>query len=206
MKAPRSGRPSSEQAGLIRGTIVEAATSLFLNQGVAVTSMESVAAAAGISKRTLYTRFADKPALLQAAVSTLVENRLPDFDATLDTASQEGLDLAATLEAAGKLMLQAALAPESLALYRLLVSQSPHIADLAGLLARAGADSGIRRIGALLRQAGIADADFAAEQFQRLVIAGPQQRALGFGPPMDADALSRWPRQCVTLLLHGCLS
>lgn len=206
MKSPRSGRPSSEQAGQIRGTIVDAATILFLSQGVAVTSMESVAAASGVSKRTLYTRFPDKPALLQAAIATLVENWLPDFDAALQAASQDGLDLASTLEMAGKIMLKAALAPASLALYRLLVSQSPHIVDLAGLLARAGAGAGIHRVGALLREAGVAAPDFAAEQFQRLVIAGPQQRALGFGPPMDADALSRWPHRCVALLLHGCLS
>ncbi|MBV8085816.1 MAG: helix-turn-helix transcriptional regulator, partial [Chloroflexi bacterium] len=52
-----------------RRAIVEAATTLFLRHGYAGTSMDQVAALAGVSKQTVYKQFADKERLFQAVVS-----------------------------------------------------------------------------------------------------------------------------------------
>ncbi len=194
----KGGRPSREAAAALAGVILRAATALFLRDGYAATSMEAVAATAGVSKRTLYARFPDKAALLQEAVGQLIADWLPGLDAALDHDRLE--DALAVL---GQRMLAAALTPEALALYRLLVAEAGRIPDLPRLLAGAGAGAGVARIAALLAGAGVADPVFAAEQFQRLVITGPQHRALGFGPPMDAPALEAWCRRCVALLLRG---
>ncbi len=54
-----------------------------------------------------------------------------------------------------------------------------------GLSLEAGA--GNQRIAARLALAGVAEPGFAADQFQRLVLTGPQHRAVGLGSPMSAS-------------------
>ncbi|WP_298470021.1 TetR/AcrR family transcriptional regulator [uncultured Erythrobacter sp.] len=61
----RLGRPSDQAK---REAIVEAAAQSFMNVGFAATSIEQVAADAGVSKVTIYNHFGDKRALFVAAV------------------------------------------------------------------------------------------------------------------------------------------
>lgn len=68
----RIGRPTLDQAGTIDAAILEAATRLFLDKGYDGTSMEAVALAAGISKRTLYLRYSTKSDLIKAVVKERV--------------------------------------------------------------------------------------------------------------------------------------
>jgi AcrR family transcriptional regulator len=69
---PKRGRPSASQSAAIERSIREAATQAFLSSGYERTSMEAVAAQAGIPKSTLYKRFPDKRALLRAVLSDRV--------------------------------------------------------------------------------------------------------------------------------------
>ena len=50
-----------------RAAILEAATRLFVEQGYAVTSIDAIAEAAGVSRATVFTTFGGKAALLKAA-------------------------------------------------------------------------------------------------------------------------------------------
>jgi AcrR family transcriptional regulator len=179
--------------------IIDAATELFLRDGFVATSMEAIAAAAGVSKRTLYSRFADKPMLFRAALTHLIARWLPPFDAAIEQTAS--LDEALLLTA--RHMLAAALAPEALALYRLLVAESERIPDLPALLHAAGAGAAIARIAERLQRDGVADAWWAAAQFQRLVLTGPQHHAMGLAPPLSAEALDGWAARCVALFRHG---
>lgn len=52
----------------MRDTIVEVATRLFMQQGVRATTMDQIAEALGISKKTLYEHFTSKDALIEACV------------------------------------------------------------------------------------------------------------------------------------------
>ena len=52
-----------DRSGRKRGAVTEAATSLFLSKGYDGTTMDEVAALAGVSKPTLYRYFADKEQL-----------------------------------------------------------------------------------------------------------------------------------------------
>lgn len=65
---PRGGRPTREVAAQLGGHILDVALRQFTANGVEGTSMEDIAAAAGVSKRTLYARFGSKLALVQAVV------------------------------------------------------------------------------------------------------------------------------------------
>lgn len=59
------GRPSDQAK---RGAIIDAAAHSFFDVGFAATSIEQVAADAGVSKVTIYNHFGDKRALFAAAV------------------------------------------------------------------------------------------------------------------------------------------
>lgn len=66
---PRRGRPTAAQAEAIAEHILGTAQGFFLSDGYAQTTMEAVAAAAGISKGTLYARYSTKADLFHALVS-----------------------------------------------------------------------------------------------------------------------------------------
>ena len=70
----KGGRPPRADALKVRAQILEVATDLFLEQGYGSTSIEAVAARAGVSKRTFYDRFDDKAALFAAVVHRIIEN------------------------------------------------------------------------------------------------------------------------------------
>jgi AcrR family transcriptional regulator len=195
----RGGRPTRLEAPLLTERIVDAATLLFLRDGYGATSLEAVAAAAGVSKRTLYARFAGKAALLQVAVSRLVQRWLPPFDAGMEQA--EGLE--ATLLAAARVILATALAPDALALHRLITAEIGRFPELGRVLQEAGAGVGQGRLAAVLSAAGVADPAWAAEQFLALVLSVPQRRALGLGAPLDQAAQDEWAVRAVGLFLQG---
>src|SRR5690349_4791847 len=52
-----------------RAAVVEAARELFLRKGYASTTMEEIAAAAGLTKRTLYNNYPDKETLFRQIVT-----------------------------------------------------------------------------------------------------------------------------------------
>lgn len=64
----RRGRPSTARAGQIDLAIRSAAIQLFAEAGFEATSMDAVAAAAQVSKGTLYARYSSKDALFRAAL------------------------------------------------------------------------------------------------------------------------------------------
>jgi hypothetical protein len=67
----------------------------------------------------------------------------------------------------------------------------------------------VERIAGLLKHhannSGEKNTIFAAEQFLQMVIAVPQQRAMGLGTPMTAAELSAWAKDAVDLFLNGWL-
>ena len=82
--APHPPKPAARPAGPgrpkdlgKRAAILEAAKQIFVTQGYEGTSMDQIAAAAGVSKLTVYSHFGDKEALFAAAVKSHCETQLP---------------------------------------------------------------------------------------------------------------------------------
>ena len=203
----RGGRPSREDALRLRERILMAATELFLAEGYGSTSIEAVAKHAGVSKRTLYDRFDDKPALFAAVVHRIIGQIRPAPDVPL----VEGATLADILRRLAILILNAALSPQAIALHRLVNAEAARFPELV----RAVASDGSTReatdlIGALLErglsEAKLSDAnrEFSAAQFIFMVVTLPQRRAMGFGTPMTRAELDAWSVSVVYLFLNGC--
>src|SRR6266568_940065 len=92
-----SGQPR-KRAGRLQsaGVIRDAATALFLKNGYLGTSMDEIAAAAGVSKQTVYTHFADKERLFTELVLGNTEV-VEEFGQTITHLLVETDDLANSL-------------------------------------------------------------------------------------------------------------
>ena len=205
----RGGRPPRLQAEQIREQILDVATPLFLSHGYGATSIEEVAKQARMSKRTVYSRFRDKAELFGAVVHRLVERLRPPNSAPEQFF--EGASLEAILQRLGRLILRAALSPPALALHRVIVADAKRFPELAAAVNQEGTRrDAIRRIAALLERESspgrlrAGKAEFAAEQFLHMLVAGPQRRALGLGTPMSDEELDAWASDAVELFLDGC--
>src|SRR6478672_9090701 len=73
-KTAAPGRPKDLEKG---AAILEAAKRLFTTQGFDGTSMDQIAAAAGVSKLTVYSHFGDKENLFAVGAKAFCEQQLP---------------------------------------------------------------------------------------------------------------------------------
>ena len=207
-KAPREARratpaapdrPGHRRAGRLasREVIREAAAHLFLARGYQGTSMDDVAAAAQVSKQTIYTHFADKEALFADLVLGNVE-RVNDFLNAVG-GTIPGADAVAGLRRLARLYVHFVIRPEVLRLRRLVVGESgrfPALArtyyervpgrvysTLANLLAELARKGELR----------IDDPDLAAQHFVWLVLGGQLDRGMFDADPgaTAADDLDR---------------
>ncbi|HEY4213969.1 MAG TPA: TetR/AcrR family transcriptional regulator [Steroidobacteraceae bacterium] len=169
-----------------RAAVFEAARKLFLEQGYSGTTMDQIAAAAGLTKRTLYNNYGDKHALFTqiiADVLAFVECFARGLDAEL---SVEAISANAreTLEAVGQRLALVILRPEVIALRRLLIGESRTFPGLASeyfdraparvLSTLASAFDGLSRRGVLR----VADPTRAAAQFAYLIAGEFLDRAI----------------------------
>jgi AcrR family transcriptional regulator len=203
----RGGRPSKAEAEQLGEHILDVATELFLANGYGATSIEAVAQRAHVAKRTLYTRFDDKPALFAAVMHRIVERLHPTDGMPL----YGGGSCEIVLLRLARLLLRGTLTPQALALTRLLLAEAERFPELTRVVTREGASTkaalGIAQFLEAETRAGrlnVRDPVFAAEQFIQMVIAVPQRRAHGMGAPMSEDELDRWALQTVDLFLTGC--
>lgn len=201
------GRPTADAAALLETSILDQATAAFLADGYAATTIEAIARTCGVAKRTIYARWNGKSSLFRAVLQRLMTKWLSSAgDWTLADSLETALNQAA------ERILAVALTPEAVALHRLLIAESARFPELAPMLRQAGATEGTMRIAALLDDAvsrGMLpkqDTGFAAEQFLHLVLAGPQRRALGLGPPFHEQQRQVWQKATVKLFLSGVKS
>jgi TetR/AcrR family transcriptional repressor of mexJK operon len=114
--AARPGRPKSAEKGQ---AIRDAAARLFLRDGLQRTSMDAVAAEAGVSKQTVYSHFSSKEALLETCVrGKVAQYQLGEF------LEMDGRDVRETLGHVGERYLELLMDDDVLAMYRLVIAES----------------------------------------------------------------------------------
>lgn len=170
--APRrnSAGPGRPKDLAKREAVLRAATTLFMEQGYAGTSMDAVAAAAGVSKLTVYSHFGDKEGLFNAAVQATCAAMMPPALFQPDDGAplrEQLLQIAVALHGLVG-------SPASLATQRIMLDPATdnHIRQLFW---QAGPQCMHTTFAAFLRrladsdQLAIADVDTAARQFFHLV-------------------------------------
>jgi TetR/AcrR family transcriptional regulator, mexJK operon transcriptional repressor len=197
------GRTERKQAA-----ITAAATELFLRHGYRGTSMDEIAATAGVSKQTVYKQFADKGQLFCHVVEVLVNAASdPVYEAVRGL--QVSGDLEAALRGVARRQLELVLEPKLMRLRRLVIAEVTRFPQLGRVffeqVPRRTIDTladSFRRLGerGLLR---IDDPLAAASQFNWLVMGAPVNSAmlLGLDEPPGPDELDQWARAGVTTFL-----
>ena len=180
---PRIGRPTDQAK---RMAILSAAAQSFFNDGYAATSIEQIAAAASVSKVTIYNHFNDKRGLFAAAVERECEKLRGAFK--LEDFAQGSLRQ--RLTAIGEAVTGFLARPEMVQFERRIAAETEHEPSIGEAFLEAGphrVKAAFARLLRAMHEAGeveIADADLAAEQFASMC-KGMGDLDRRFGRPRD---------------------
>lgn len=206
---PQRGEPApAGRSARKRAAILDAAAEVFLERGYVGTSMDDVAARAGVSKQTIYKHFADKEGLFTALVLHAVEG----VEARIGTASpvpHDPEDLVPALRELAERLHAAIVDPGVLRLRRLVAGEALRFPELGRLYYEQGFQRGLSTLAVALEQLSergllaIDDPETAAAQFAGLVLWTPANRALfvGDAPDPDPEAPARRAAAAVDVFL-----
>ncbi|HKY92422.1 MAG TPA: TetR/AcrR family transcriptional regulator [Nevskiaceae bacterium] len=161
-RAPR-GRPKDQDK---RAAILAAAKMLFAEQGLAGTSMEGLAAAAGVSKLTLYSHFRNKDELFRQTVIAKCNEHWPEN--VFDVATR--LPLRVRLRSIGKGFLDLVFSDDVMNLYRMMAAEGGRQNRLGRLFWDAGPERTIQRFTQVLDVA-VASGELAIPDTRRTAAA-----------------------------------
>ncbi len=205
-RRPR-GRPQVRSDDETRRLIAEAARAAFMANGYSGASMDEVAKAAGISKKTLYRLVPTKADLFRASTA----DRIARFMMAVDEEAVAALPVAVALERIMGEYALLTLSEETIAVLKLVIAESDRFPELASNFFSDAIVTTQRMLaGYLERQcrAGVLVMDDpyeAAGMLRGMMVMEPQRAAmLGQSPPPGAEEIARRVRTCVALFLRGC--
>lgn len=158
---------TSEPTDPKRLAILNGATRMFLTHGYRNVTMEKIAQAAPVSKATLYNHFNSKNALFSAVIAELCGSLLQ----TMTQVTIESDDVENNLTQIARSAIDLIFTEEALAIYRLVVAESPDFPELGQLFYSSGPQAVLTQLEdyfRLLNMEGrytIADPVFAADAF-----------------------------------------
>jgi TetR/AcrR family transcriptional repressor of mexJK operon len=185
--------------------IMDAAYALFLERGIAATTMDAVAERASVSKMTVYANFRDKPALLSAVIDR--KNKLMHvYDLAV------GPDLNSSVERLvelGELVASIASQPEVVRMVRLMTECADEHPRLAAAFYTAGRGKLLKQVAAFLKALtrrgflSIKHPELAAEQLVVFWLGSLGRQSLGLAGPPSADAIAKRVRYSVDTLVRA---
>jgi len=194
---PDSINPKAQQ-------ILTAARQVFVEQGYGSASMDVIARTAGVSKATLYAHFTGKDALFAAMVGTECRR----LSAGLDAPSFDEGDVRATLRQVATRFIEMLMSGRALAIYRIVVAESPRFPELGRIFFETGPDRLLGRFADFLQRAdergtlSVAEPRRAAGQFIGMVRGEVYlRRLLGIEPAAAEGEIERHIESCVDLFL-----
>jgi TetR/AcrR family transcriptional regulator, mexJK operon transcriptional repressor len=111
--------------------IARAALRLFLRDGYERTSVDAIAAEAGVSKRTIYNRYGDKESLFLSVLRDTYSTMMVTFREIVDKHLGDVTDIQQDLTAfALEVARSMTTAPDRIALVRLIMSEAPYFPSL----------------------------------------------------------------------------
>jgi len=166
----RPGRPKDMAK---REAILTAARSLFFERGLDEVGIEEIAAAADVSKTTVYSNFDDKSAILGAVVSRESQR----ITLALDPKTNDQQDFEQRLVDYGVVLLGFLTTPELIAFDRLMAAAAARHPDMAKALVEAGPRFSQRQLATCL-DVGVAE---GRVKISDTYVAAGQLIALWFG-------------------------
>lgn len=203
-KRRRTGRPTRAEASQIEEQLQRAAIETFLQHGFDGTTMDAVADAGRVTKRTLYAHYSDKRTLFANAISWAIERHL-SLDSVVEVAHE---DLEAGLTAIGRSALELARDPDVVRLVRMGMTESARFPELATRIQSLTTSPHNEAVADLLAYHAAAgtivvdDVETSAEQFLSMVTSTPSRlAAFGVIRPLDVD--ERYLQNAVKLFVKA---
>lgn len=185
--------------------MLEKALDIFLERGFEQATMEDVATAAGMSKRTVYARYQDKAALFKATVRRAIKRYTVPIE--IMRAADTG-DLETTLTAVARIRIANVMTPNAIKLQRILNAQSYRFPELFHLAFEEGAGPTIEFLrDVFARHAATGEVEIerpgaAASAFLSLAVGGSARLVVSGNAPDEAEREARI-RFAVQLFLNG---
>jgi len=159
---------------------MDAARRVFFSNGFVETSVDTIAAEAGVSKQTIYNHFGDKRALFLAVITAVQEQSTAaaaQGSAAPEAAEDE--DIETGLRQLARVMIKAALVPDIVALRRIVIAERARDPELLAAFAK------------------------PRSAFDQVFVEGIQERVrIGL---LDVDDPALAARQFLTLTVQECL-
>jgi AcrR family transcriptional regulator len=203
----RRGRPRRDQVDQLNRELLQRALDQFLEKGFEATTVHDIARSAGMSKQTVYARYADKLALFKAALQSATDDwlaplqRLPELETD---------DLEETLIQVSRAIVTTLMGPAGLRLIRITNAESyrmPQIGDYTyqrGHRMLAGHLADLFRRKMRFDTSAPPDFDDLATAFLNLM-SGPA-RVTAWGLDGEGTDVEEFVRRRVRLFLHGVLT
>lgn len=138
-RAPDRHPPQGKRADRKRRDIVDAALRLLLAEGTS-TSIDRIAAAAGVSKVTIYNHFKTKDALLLEVIRTELSSALAKTEHVIQHSLCNATNLSQALEEICRVWVKALRSPRLMKLRVLVISQIRQLPELGKIWIEVGPD------------------------------------------------------------------
>lgn len=204
---PRPGRPTREQAVRRHEELLDRALEMFLEKGFEQVTLDAIAAALGMTKRTMYARYRDKRALFEACVQRAIERWILPLEQLL---AAERSDLEATLIEVARIRLLNAISPAGLRLQRIIYAESYRFPGIQTQAYDQGGKAAIDFLSDLFRRhiadgtAQVEEPELAATSFLSMTV-GPLIRDIVWGASYDEARTEERIRKCTRLFVRGVL-
>ena len=203
-----AGKSVSTRTARTRRAITAAAEDQFLASGFLGTSMDEIAAAAQVSKQTVYSHFQSKEALFLEVVSGMTGGAGDEVLEKVEDPVEETPMETFLLDYAESL-LAIVVTPRLMRLRRLVIGEAERFPELGKVLHRRGPQRSIDRLSAAferyMRAGSLRQADprVAATTFNWLVMGGPVNDAMLLGDEAipDASSMSAYANEAVRVFL-----
>jgi AcrR family transcriptional regulator len=189
-----------------RDAIARAALTLFASDGYERTSVDAIAAEAGVSKRTVYSHFGDKESLFLSVVRETYEGMLARIGEIVSRAQWDGDLRGALTSCVTEITRSIVRAPDRATLARLLIAEAPHFPDVIDLLYTREIAPIIAEPLEKLAAAGrlaVSDARQAAEHLGALTFGQVSTRSLMGTVPLGEDEMGRLIASGVQVFLRA---
>ncbi len=188
--ARKRGRPTAKERRAREAEILSAALGVFLRSGYGGSTIDELAAAAQVTKRTVYAYFGDKAALFAAMVRQLAAAVSLDPVSDVDTLQTLAVRIVIRVHS-----------DELVALHRLVIAESARFPELALVLHASGDARHIARLAEHIRtERDPALAPLAEPLFSLLLGEKHRRRLLGIDPAPTPEQAADHANAALALL------
>jgi TetR/AcrR family transcriptional regulator, mexJK operon transcriptional repressor len=214
MESPERSRhrPGRGRSATKHRAILDAARETFLREGYGGTTMDEVAAAAGVAKQTVYAHFTDKPRLFEELIRSDIAHSAGAAH-PLVARMADSADAGGDLRRFARVHAADVMQPHLLRLRRMLMAEAERFPALAAAWYDAGPAESIavfERWFTVWHRRGLLhapDPHLAAEHFNWLVLSIPLNKAMSLpldgtdDPPFTPDQLDHYADEGVRVFL-----